>query len=175
MNTTDVKSFVSELFQDGKSPLSAFGTSWEQLVELEKKIEGKEMTLNERIKAAQLQNRKEAAAGGVVAKIQAKLLTTVIGESQIDGKECTDGQLERVLLKFLKNVKETIAIKETAELIIEKSCLESFLPRFVTSEEVTNILTGQDHLNKGQKMAAVKVFCRENNLVFDGPLVNSLT
>jgi hypothetical protein len=36
--TNEIKHYVDELFKDNKSPLTSFGTSWKQLVQLEKNL-----------------------------------------------------------------------------------------------------------------------------------------
>lgn len=128
-----------------------------------------------RIKQEQLNARKMAVKGDESSKVIAKLLTTLIGESQVDGRDPTDDQLTKTIKKFLKNAKETQAIRDSNEIQIEIKQLSSYLPTFISKEQVLQLLEENKEIpNKGTKMALIKVFCQENNLTFDGKLVNSL-
>lgn len=128
-----------------------------------------------RIKQEQLNARKMAVKGDESSKVIAKLLTTLIGESQVDGRDPTDDQLTKTIKKFLKNAKETQAIRDSNEIQIEIKQLSSYLPTFISKEQVLQLLEENKEIpHKGMKMALIKVFCQENNLTFDGKLVNSL-
>ncbi len=138
------------------------------------------MTLIQKIKEDQLLLRKQAAAGSVTAKLYAKLLTTLIGESQIDGKDPSDEHLIKVIQKFIKNIKQSIEIRDPKntgicyESVMELNMLTTYLPKAVTAEQVLEVVAGNEDLNKGAKIGLVKVFCAENGLLFDGKLVYSL-
>lgn len=132
------------------------------------------MTLFEQIKADQLRFRKLSVGGSGTAKVYAKLLTTLIGESQIDGKAPTDDQLIAKIQIFIKNIKQSIEIRETEEALLELQLLEAFLPPYITAEQVIEICAAHEDLNKGQIMGLVKAFCKENKILFDGKLVSSL-
>lgn len=132
------------------------------------------MTLIQQIKEDQLRFRKMAVSGSGTAKVYAKLLTSLIGESQIDGKDPSDDHLIKVIQKFIKTTKQSIEIRETEESVMELGLLKAFLPKAVTAEQVLEVVAGNDDLNKGAKIGLVKVFCAENGLLFDGKLVSSL-
>lgn len=172
---TDIKNFVEELFKDGKSPMNKFGTSWKQLVQLEKNLEDYKMTLFEEIKSAQLRFRKEAVKGSETAKVYVKLFTTLIGESQIDGKAPSDEHLTKVILKFVKNANEVLKVRpDDVEAKIEIEALNAYLPKSITAEQVLEAIKGSEELNKGAKIGLVKIYCQENDVLFDGKLVSSL-
>lgn len=134
--------------------------------------------LIEKIRIDQLFARKEfMKTKQSLFEIHAKVLTTLIGESQIDGKDPSDEQLIKVIQKFIKNNEQSLKIKENKSLEIENELLRIYLPRTVTEAQVKQILeeNAELNLNKGAKIGLVKVFCQENNLLFDGKLVNLLT
>lgn len=133
------------------------------------------MTLFEQLKSDQLRFRKLAVEGQETAKIYAKLFTTLIGESQIDGKAPTDDQLIKVINKFVKNIKQVLEVRPgdiTAG--IELEALNQYLPRLITVAEIEEAIKGSEDLNKGAKIGLVKLYCSENNVLFDGKLVSSL-
>lgn len=134
--------------------------------------------LIEKIKKDQLCARKEAMKTKQrLPEIHSKVLTTLIGESQIDGKDPSDEQLIKVIQKFIKNNEQTLEIRDNDDLRVEIALLGLYLPISITESQVKQILeeNADLNLNKGAKIGLVKVFCQENNLLFDGKLVNSLT
>lgn len=133
------------------------------------------MTLFEQLKADQLRFRKLAVEGQENAKIYVKLFTTLIGESQIDGKAPNDEQLITVIKKFVKNINQVLTVRPgdiTAG--IELEALSQYLPRVITVAEVYEAIKGSEDMNKGAKIGLVKLYCAENNVLFDGKLVSSL-
>lgn len=128
----------------------------------------------QKIREDQLRFRKLAANGSVTAKVYAKLLTTLMGEAAVDGKDPDSDQLTKTIQKFVKTTKQSIAIRETEESLMELQLLESFLPKSVTADQVIEIKESHPDLNKGQLIGLVKSFCKENNVLFDGKLVSSL-
>lgn len=171
---SQIKEFVAGLFKDGKSPLTTFGTSWEQLEILERNIE-KKMTLFDEVKSAQLRFRKEAVKGSETAKVYVKLFTTLIGESQVDGKDPSDEHLIKVIQKFVKNANEVLKVRPgDIEAGLEVEALKQFLPTMITTEQIYEAIKGSEDLNKGAKIGLVKLYCAEHNVLFDGKLVSSL-
>ena len=92
------------------------------------------MSLMEQIKTRQIAARK---AGDP----QASLLTTLLGESAMVGKnagrETTDAEVVAVVKKFIKNVDETITALTSrnqlaTEFMVEREILEQFLPQQLT-------------------------------------------
>lgn len=107
------------------------------------------MSLIEKIKAQQLQARKNKNA------IEASLLTTLIGEAVIIGKndgnrETTDAEVIAVVKKFIKNTNEMLtalnnstgdALTESREIAnAELQILNSFLPKQLSEEELKAVV-----------------------------------
>ena len=94
------------------------------------------MTLLEQIKADQLQARIAAD------KTKASILTTLIGEAEMVGKndgnrDTTDAEVVATIKKFIKNIDETIAVAGSTEtLVAEKEALQVYLPRQLTEPEL---------------------------------------
>lgn len=128
----------------------------------------------QQIREDQLRFRKLAVGGSGTAKVYAKLLTTLMGEAAVDGKDPDSDHLIKTIQKFVKNTKQSIEIRETEDAVLELKLLESFLPKSITSEQVIEIVHAHPDLNKGQTIGLIKAFCKENNILFDGKLVSSL-
>jgi len=88
------------------------------------------MTLMELIKAKQVQARKSGS-------IEASLLTTLLGEAAMVGKnagrETNDAEVVAVVKKFVKNIDETVSAltsrgQDAATFVAERDVLEQFLP-----------------------------------------------
>lgn len=102
------------------------------------------MSLMSAIKEKQLNARKSGAT------VEARLLTTLLGEASAVGKndgnrESTDAEVVAVVKKFIKNIKETIAAQAAAGmpadayLAEELSILEEFLPKQLSELELSAI------------------------------------
>ena len=91
------------------------------------------------IKFDQLNARK------VKNKVKANLLTTVIGEveNQLKVKlsKSTQPVVLDTVLKFVKNLKESIKLRHTDLAEQELKILEEYLPKPLTDEEIGNELT----------------------------------
>lgn len=101
-------------------------------------------TLIQRVKEDQLTARKHVALGSDMAKITVNLLTTLIGESQIDGKDPSDEELTKVIQKFIKNI-DVFLLQSNDEsrkvtLNQEKTILKSFLPPELSEEDIRDFL-----------------------------------
>jgi uncharacterized protein YqeY len=88
------------------------------------------MTLMEQIKVKQVQARKSGS-------IEASLLTTLLGEAAMVGKnagrETNDAEVVAVVKKFVKNIDETVSAltsrgQDAATFVAERDVLEQFLP-----------------------------------------------
>lgn len=131
------------------------------------------MTLLSTIKADQLQARKNKEA------LKAALLTTLIGEASVIGKndgnrETTDDETTKVIQKFLKGINESINYMSQsangAEALTmlngEKTILEAYLPKQLTVEQIkygisTQIQSGALKKDPSLKGAAMK-YLKEN-------------
>ncbi len=99
-------------------------------------------TLIEQIKADQVAARK----GRATAK--ASLLTTLLGEASIIGKnagrETTNDEVVAVVKKFIKNIDECLAVEKDelklAALNSEKAILDLYLPAQLNPEQMTEII-----------------------------------
>lgn len=139
--------------------------------------------LLEKIKADQLSARK---AGN---KLNAVLLTTLIGEATMIGKnagnrDTTDEETNKVIVKFIKGIDESLNyIKNgTADslpddrivtLEKEKEVLEKYLPKQLTVDELKAIILKEftDKPNVGQVMAYLKA---NYSGLYDGKVASGL-
>ena len=96
------------------------------------------MTVLAKIKAAHLAARK-ARQSDVSAS-----LSTLIGDIESVGKnarrDTTDGEAIAIIKKFIKNVDEVIKVASTEVVIAERSLFESFLPKQMTTNELSQII-----------------------------------
>lgn len=104
------------------------------------------MSLLAQIKADQLQARKNREA------LQASLLTTLIGEAEMVGKnqgrEVTDQEVQATIKKFLKGINETIEFCKKnqnavglATVEAEKAILTVYVPTQLTAEGLKFVIT----------------------------------
>jgi uncharacterized protein len=113
------------------------------------------MSLITQIKVEQVTARKNRNAP------MASLLTTLIGEAEMVGKnagrEVLDAEVTAVIKKFIKNIDETIkalgAEDARAQAAMdERVVLEHFLPRQMDEQQLTEAVTAiKAELNAGQK------------------------
>lgn len=114
------------------------------------------MSLITEIKSAQLTARKERNGP------MASLLTTLIGEAEMVGKnagrEVLDAEVVATIKKFIKNIDATLEVMKFSsdgkvlDLLDEKVVLEHFLPRQMDEQQLTEAVTAiKVELNAGQK------------------------
>lgn len=136
------------------------------------------MTLLEKIKADQLQARI------VGNKAKASILTTLIGEAEMVGKndgnrDTTDQEVIATIKKFLKNIDDTISVAgSTDALIAEKDALQVYLPRQLTEPELRVTIGGiivQLGLSGPKSMGALMAELKKNHAgCYDGGLASKL-
>jgi hypothetical protein len=142
-----------------------------------------------RIKDEQLQARKNKD------KVKGTILTTLYGECAIVGKndgsrETTDEECLKVITKFLKNAKEIQSRLLTNSLIEggsdETTCriinikdeinlYESFLPKQLTEEELTEHIKETIALGANNMGAVMKCLKQELPGLYDGKLASKIT
>ena len=114
------------------------------------------MTLIEQIKQKQIAARKAGSA-------EASLLTTLLGEAAMVGKnagrETTDQEVVSVVKKFIKTIDETVSAlssrgQDAASFLAERSILERFLPLQLTELALVNI--AQNHKSMPEFMKFLK-------------------
>lgn len=102
------------------------------------------MSLMEQIKQAQVAARKAGAAEAA----KASLLTTLLGEATMVGKnanrETTDQEVVAVVKKFIKNVDETIAAltarnQDASTFMAERAILEFYLPMQLSEDALGQV------------------------------------
>jgi len=103
------------------------------------------MSLLQKIKADQLQARKDKAS------VKASVLTTLIGEASVIGKndggrDTTDQEVQAVIKKFVKNIEETLkapslSINAYTVLTHEQEILTAYLPSQMTVDQLTDTIT----------------------------------
>jgi uncharacterized protein YqeY len=96
-----------------------------------------------------IQKVREQQVAARVARIQsASVLTTLLGEAQMVGKnngnrEPTDEEVVAVVQKFLKNIDETLRVASDVQvretLQQEAAVLKAFLPRQMDKNELTEL------------------------------------
>jgi uncharacterized protein YqeY len=108
----------------------------------------------EKLRADQLHARVKAQSENPSHGVKAKLLTTLIGEAAMIGKnagnrETTDDEAIAVIQKFVKNINETLAShhdKMTDEAIVaanaELVILSQYLPEKLTDEQIVSEIAG---------------------------------
>jgi uncharacterized protein YqeY len=91
------------------------------------------MTLMNKIKTNQITARK----AGALKEREASLLTTLLGEAAMIGKnanrETTDQEVVAVVKKFIKNIDETVSAltsrdQDASAFLMERTILEQYLP-----------------------------------------------
>lgn len=102
------------------------------------------MSLLIQIKSDQLAARKNREA------LKASLLTTLLGEAQVIGKndgnrESTDAEVTAVVKKFIKNLGDVLSATEQQssahqKALMEKSILEAYLPTQLTGDALLCII-----------------------------------
>lgn len=122
------------------------------------------MNLMEMLKKDQLAARKARET------IRASLLTTLIGEAAVIGKndgnrDSTDAEVVAVIKKFIKGINETldhtVNLDNFIELEAEKYILESYLPKQLTKQDLLDFISHSYHgttkpTNKGVIMRNLK-------------------
>jgi uncharacterized protein YqeY len=113
-----------------------------------KKVRNK-MTLMEQIKVRQVAERKAGNSA------QASLLTTLLGEAAMVGKnsnrETTDQEVVAVIKKFIKNIDETISALQARnqsffQFLVEREVLEQFLPQQLTESALIDVAKSQPNM-----------------------------
>ena len=93
------------------------------------------MTLLETIRTEQIRARK--ARDGVRTSLLTTLLSEAANVGLNDGKrESTDAEVIAVIKKFIKNIDETLAVRASDDLLVERAILEGFLPSQLSEDEL---------------------------------------
>lgn len=133
------------------------------------------MSLIKQIKQDQL-----AARLGTKNPHAASLLTTLIGEAEMVGKnagnrESTDAEVVAVIKKFIKNIDETLEVLKfssdgkVANLFEEKRVLEEYLPRQLSEYELKAIAVARSNMPDYMK------YLKENHAgQYDGKLASQV-
>jgi len=106
------------------------------------------VSLINKLKQDQLEARKKAIKEPVPHKAKASLLTTLIGEASIIGKndgdrESTDVEVLAVIKKFIKNIDELLASSDQVNTLalMEKQILSQYLPQQLSDSELVSAIT----------------------------------
>lgn len=100
------------------------------------------MSLYQQIKTEQLEARKAKIT------LHTNLYTTLLGEIQTataglknGSSEISDSDVLRVITKFIKNAKDSLALRpDNTTVSLELKLLETFLPKQLTDEQLTAII-----------------------------------
>ena len=130
------------------------------------------MTLMEQIKTLQVSARKSGN------HVEASLLTTLLGESAMVGKnagrDTNDAEVVAVVKKFVKNIDETITAlssrnQDASVFLTERKVLEQFLPLQLTELALKSIAIKFTSLPDFMK------FLKENHAgQYDGKLASTV-
>ena len=99
------------------------------------------MTILQTIKNDQLTARKNRDV------IQASILTTLIGEASMVGKnngnrETTDLEVIAVIKKFINNINESLSVKDSDILRTERNILNAYVPQQMSDLDLKEYITG---------------------------------
>lgn len=135
----------------------------------------KENMLLQKIKADQLQSRKDRDS------VKTSVLTTLIGEAESaakSGKSLDDADVVALLKKFIKNIDELLAVSginaEAQQLAVrERNTLVEYLPAQYSEQQLTEIISSMVVLNKtmGEIMTELK---KSHTGLYDGALAAKL-
>jgi uncharacterized protein YqeY len=132
------------------------------------------MSLLQQLKDDQLGARKGKEA------IKASILTTLIGESAIIGKnngnrESTDEEVIAVIKKFIKNINETLKVSESADLQSERDILSMYLPVQMTDDALRAVVSDLiKELNQPSMGNVMKCLKERYNGLYDGKTASSI-
>lgn len=142
------------------------------------------MSLIEQVRKHQVEVRILSHKAGhediaTLAKIETAVLTTLLGESQVDGKDPTDDQLVKTIQKFIKNIDQFISISKdvlTVErLKVERNALSVYLPQELTEQDIRDFL--DTAVNNGDKvtkafMGKINLLAKSSGKVVDNQLAS---
>ena len=147
------------------------------------------MSLISQIKAAQVRARIERS-------VSASILTTLLGEAEMIGKnagnrETTDEEVIGVAKKFIKNIDETIAVVERADVTDattsvltairnERAVVEQFLPSQMNDDQlrtaIQDVIGGIKTAGEVPNMGLVmKVLKQRFDGQYDGKAASTIT
>jgi len=147
------------------------------------------MSLISQIKAAQVRARIERS-------VSASILTTLLGEAEMIGKnagnrETTDEEVIGVAKKFIKNIDETIAVVERADVTDattsvltairnERAVVEQFLPSQMNDDQlrtaIQDVIGGIKTAGEVPNMGVVmKVLKQRFDGQYDGKAASTIT
>lgn len=122
----------------------------------------------DRIKQDQLDARKRyLKSKNYEDDLETKLLTTLIGEAQMPGK---NKDIFKLIRKYIKNANEVLKLGDEYQIARANSeikILNSYLPTQLTEDELTNIILDIDSKNIGYVM---KELNKKHKGEFDGRL-----
>ena len=130
------------------------------------------MPLIQTIKSAQIAARKKRDS------ITASLLTTLIGEAEMVGKnanrEVTDQEVVATIKKFIKNIDETLKVLDGTGIDAvkvdvaraEKAILEQFLPKQLSEAEIRVLIS--DFLDVGETRPSMGEVMKHMKSNYDG-------
>lgn len=132
------------------------------------------MSLLQQIKRDQLAARKNKQ------RVQASVLTTLIGEASIIGKndgnrESTDAEVVAVVKKFIKGIDESLSYSASEQLLTEKTVLEQYLPVELSHEQLTELVVAYTSTNSNHNMGQVMKYFKETYPgQYDGKTLSSI-
>lgn len=119
------------------------------------------MSLLQQVKNDQLAARKNKQ------KVEASVLTTLIGEASVIGKndgnrESTDAEVIAVVKKFIKGIDESLSYSASEQLVTEKTVLEKYLPTELSHDKLTSLVIDYISANKELNMGQVMKYFKES-------------
>lgn len=132
------------------------------------------MTLLQTIKSDQLTSRKNKD------RVQASVLTTLIGEASIIGKndgnrESTDAEVMTVIKKFVKGIDESLSYGASEQLEIEKVVLTRYLPTELSDDRLSELASAYIKNNSDHNMGQVMKYFKETHPgQYDGKTLSAI-
>lgn len=127
------------------------------------------MKIVERIKADQISARKESE------KFKATLLTTLIGEiERLPLKQPSEQEVSKVVQKMVKSIKETQDVSPSDDNLLEIDILSEYLPKLLTEEQITSIITDNELTTIPETMKFFKTYCVQHQCMADMAMVRQI-
>lgn len=115
--------------------------------------------------------------------ITSNVLTTLLGEAAMVGKndgnrETTDEEALKVIVKFVKNIDETVSVLDPSDnrailLYREREILSEFLPKMLTHDELVSIL--KEKFPEPAPIKDIMSFLKENYAnQYDGKVASGI-
>ena len=126
------------------------------------------MELLNRIKADQLQARKDRN------KPKATVLTTLIGDITLEATRLEGMDSLQVVIKFIKDLKKTLALQDSDAVRLELGILEGYLPLQLTDVFLRNFFIDKKSQGVNHFGKALGMLKGQHSGQYDGAVASSI-